>query len=384
MAHALLSPSAAHRWLNCTAAPLLEKDVKDNGSTFAEEGSLAHAIAAKKLKTFLKLDTSEEDKEIAELKDKYYCGEMEEYTDAYVSIVLEKFNAAKQRTKDAKLLVEVRLDFSHYVPEAFGTSDVVIIADDLMEVIDLKYGKGVKVSAIENPQMKIYALGAYDAFSFDYKIENIRMTIIQPRIDNLSEYEMTIQDLVNWTVDVLQPKAKEAFSGNGRQMPGKWCQFCKVNGRCRALAEQCTGIVKKHPDPTLIKPEDMAEHVLPLIPVVKTWLSSVEEYTLEQALAGTQYVGYKLVVGRSIRKITDADAVIDLLEKAGYAKDMITKPTELKSITDLEKLVGKKKFSTLCADHIFKPDGKPTLVPDEDKRQALNPMVDDFKDVNIE
>ena len=128
----------------------------------------------------------------------------------------------------------------------------------------------------------------------------------------------------------------------------------------------------------------MAEHVLPLIPVVKTWLSSVEEYTLEQALAGTQYVGYKLVAGRSIRKITDANAVIDLLEKAGYAKDMITKPTELKSITDLEKLVGKKKFSTLCADHIFKPDGKPTLVPDEDKRQALNPMVDDFKDVNIE
>lgn len=188
--HALLSPSAAHRWMNCTAAPLLEKDVEDKGSTFAEEGTLAHAYCTKKLKEFLGLSVDEEKAEIAQLDEQYHSGEMDEYTDTYKTIVLEKFNAARAKTKDAQLLVEVKLDFSHYVPDAFGTSDAIIIADGVMEVIDFKYGKGVKVSAVENPQMMIYALGAWDLFNFEYDIRKVRMTIVQPRIDNLSEFEL--------------------------------------------------------------------------------------------------------------------------------------------------------------------------------------------------
>lgn len=375
--HAILSPSAAHRWLNCTAAPLLEKDVEDKGSTFAEEGSLAHAYCAKKLKEFLGKDVSEENKEIAELNEQYHSGEMDEYTDTYKTIVLEKFNAARAKTKDAQLLVEVKLDFSHYVPDAFGTSDAVIIADGCMEVIDFKYGKGVKVSAVENPQMMIYALGAWDLFNFEYNITKVKMTIVQPRLDNLSEFEISVGDLINWAVDVLEPKAKEAYAG-GTQKPGDWCQFCKVKAKCRAIATKCVEVQQSHPDPRLISKEDMECTILPLLSTIKTWLSGVEEFSLEQALAGVQYQGFKIVEGRSVRKIIDPSAVMKLLGENGFTEESYLKPTELRSITDLEKLIGKKRFGTLCADYINKPQGKPTLVPESDKRKAMNQAKDDF------
>lgn len=375
--HAILSPSAAHRWLNCTAAPLLEKDVEDKGSTFAEEGSLAHAYCAKKLKEFLGKDVSEETKEIAELNEQYHSGEMDEYTDTYKTIVLEKFNTARAKTKDAQLLVEVKLSFSHYVPNAFGTSDAVIIADGCMEVIDFKYGKGVKVSAAENPQMMIYALGAWDLFNFEYNITKVKMTIVQPRLDNLSEFEISVGDLINWAVDVLEPKAKEAYAG-GTQKPGDWCQFCKVKAKCRAIATKCVEVRQNHPDPRLISKEDMERTILPLLSTIKTWLSGVEEFSLEQALGGVQYQGFKIVEGRSVRKITDPSAVMKLLGENGFTEESYLKPTELRSITDLEKLIGKKRFGTLCADYINKPQGKPTLVPESDKRKAMNQAKDDF------
>ena len=381
--HALLSPSAAHRWLNCTAAPLLEKDVEDKGSVYAEEGTLAHAYCAKKIKDFLKRDSSGEDKEIAELADKYHTGEMDEYTDTYKTIVLEKFNAARAKTADAQLLIEVKLDFSKFVPDAFGTADAVIIADGLMEVIDFKYGKGVKVSAHDNPQMKIYALGAYEAFSFEYNITRVKMTIVQPRIDNLSEFETSISDLLWWTRTVLTPKAEEAFSGQGKQSPGAWCQFCKVKSRCKALAKTCVDTTTANPDPKLIGKEDMESVILPKLATIKTWLAGVEEYALEQALSGVEYSGYKIVEGRSIRRITDQEAVMSLLDKEGYAKETYVKPTELRSITDLERLIGKKRFASLCAEYITKPLGKPALVPDDDKRPAFNSATDDFKNINI-
>ena len=378
--HAILSPSAAHRWMNCTAAPLLEKDVEDKGSTFAEEGTLAHAYCAKKLKEFLGLSVDDENAEIAQLAEQYHSGEMDEYTDTYKTIVLEKFNAARTKTKDAQLLVEVKLDFSHYVPDAFGTSDAIIIADGVMEVIDFKYGKGVKVSAVENPQMMIYALGACDLFNFEYNIQKVRMTIVQPRIDNLSEFEINATDLINWAVDELQPKAKEAYAG-GKQKPGEWCQFCKVKAKCKALATTCVNAQQLNQDPKLISKEEMERNILPLLSTFKTWLSGVEEYSLQQALDGVQYQGFKIVEGRSIRKITDQSAVMELLGKEGFAKESYIKPTELRSITDLEKLIGKKRFGTLCADYINKPQGKPTLVPESDKRPAFNQAADDFKDI---
>ena len=378
--HALLSPSAAHRWLNCTAAPRLEENVEDKGSSYADEGTLAHAYCAKHLKTFLGVDTVDEDAEIAQFYELYHTGEMDEYTDTYKTIVLEKFNAARTKTKDAQLLVEVKLDFSHYVPDAFGTSDAIIIADGVMEVIDFKYGKGVKVSAVENPQMMIYALGAWDLFNFEYDIRKVRITIVQPRIDNLSEFEINATDLINWAVDELQPKAKEAYAG-GKQKPGEWCQFCKVKAKCKALATTCVNAQQLNQDPKLISKEEMERNILPLLSTFKTWLSGVEEYSLQQALDGVQYQGFKIVEGRSIRKITDPSAVMELLGKEGFAKESYIKPTELRSITDLEKLIGKKRFGTLCADYINKPQGKPTLVPESDKRPAFNQAADDFKDI---
>lgn len=381
--HALLSPSAAHRWINCTAAPRLEADVADNGSDYAAEGTLAHAYCAMKLKEFLGYDISEEVAEIAELDNQYHTGEMDEYTDTYKTIVLEKYNAARAVTKDAQLLVETRLDFGEYIPEAFGTADAIIIADGTMEVIDFKYGKGVKVSAYRNPQMLIYALGAYDKFSFEYKIEQVQMTIVQPRIDNLSEYKLSVSDLMAWTTETLVPKAQQAYDGNGPQVPGDWCQFCKVKNSCRALARKCIEAAQGKPDPKLISPNELAKDVLPILPVVKTWLAGVEDFALQQALSGVQLPGWKIVEGRSIRKITDQEGAAVALNKAGYKTAEIFKPQELRTITELERLTGKKQFAAICGNYIEKPQGKPTLAPESDKRPAIDPIADDFKDINL-
>lgn len=381
--HALLSPSAAHRWMHCTAAPRLEAAAPDIESSYAQEGTLAHAYCAKKLKSFMGLGTAAEDKEIEQLNAQYHTGEMDEYTDVYKAIVLEKFNTAKALTKDAQLLIETRLDFSEYVPEAFGTSDATIIADGLMEVIDFKYGKGVRVSAVGNEQMKIYALGAYLEHCVEYRIERIRMTIVQPRIDNLSEFDMTAYDLIEWAEKELRPKAVEAFSGKGVQNPGEWCQFCKVKCGCKALAEKCTAVAHDNPDPALLSPDEIASDILPQLAIIKSWVSSMEDYTLQQALSGVAYNGYKLVEGRSVRKITDDKAVIALLSKEGYDESEYMKPAVLCGISDLEKLAGKKRFDALCADYITKPQGKPTLVTSDDKRPDYNSVATDFSDIKL-
>lgn len=381
--HALLSPSSAHRWINCTAAPRLEADVEDKGSDYAAEGTLAHAYCAQKLKAFLGLPTEGEASEIEELNDLYHTSEMDEHTDTYKTIVLEKFNAARAKTKDALLLVETRLDFRDYVPDAFGTADAIIITDDVIEVIDFKYGKGVRVSAVDNPQMMIYALGAYEKFNFDYRIDRIRMTIIQPRIDNFSEWELGVADLMDWADTVLKPKANEAYGEDGVQVPGDWCRFCKVKNRCRALAKQCIDAAANYSDPKLLSADELAADVLPILASVKTWLASVEEYALQQALSGLQLPGWKVVEGRSVRRITDQKGAAFALGKAGYKPTEIFKPQELCGLSELEKLIGKKQFAAICGEFIEKPQGKPTLVPESDKRPAINSPVDDFKSINI-
>ena len=375
--HAFLSPSASHRWLNCTPAPHLEYGVEDKGSDFALEGTLAHAYCARRLKEMLELPHEEEDAEIAELHDRFYAKEMDEYVDYYVTTVWQKYLEASDKTRDAKLLVEVRLDFSKYIPESFGTSDAVIIADGMMEVIDFKYGKGVKVDAKDNPQMQIYALGAYEAFSDEYRIESVRMTIVQPRIDNVSVADISIKNLVAWGIRILRPRAYMAYRGKGEQVPGEWCQFCKVKPRCKAIATKSMEIVRRFDDKDLLTKEDMENEILPALPVVRTWLDGIEKYALDQALSGVDYEGYKVVAGRSIRRITDAEAVSDVLSRNGYSTELFLKPRELRTITDLEKLIGRSKFSELCGEYIDKPQGKPTLVPVTDKRPPFNP-ADDF------
>ncbi len=369
--------------MNCTAAPRLEADAPDSESSYALEGTLAHAFCARKLKKHLGLSTAAEDAEIAELSPRFYSGEMDEYTDAYATAVIERLQAARTMTPDARLLVETRLDFSEYVPESFGTSDATIIADGLMEVIDFKYGKGVRVEAVHNEQMMIYALGAFLRHSLEYGIRRVRMTIVQPRIDNLSEYEISVADLLRWADEELRPKAREAFDGTGAQRPGEWCRFCRVKGACKALAGKCVDTARAMSDPALLTPEDMARDVLPWLSTVKSWVASIEEYTLQQALSGVAYSGYKVVEGRSVRRISDENAVADILHDQGYDDSEFMKPSQLCGITELERLVGKKRFTQLCGDYVTKPQGKPTLVEAGDKRPAYNTAADDFGGVEV-
>lgn len=372
-AHALLSPSAAHRWIHCTPSVRLEEGVKDEGSDFAAEGTLAHAIASRKILETLGRPHDEQDREIGELRERYYSEEMEGYTDTYRSIVLEKFNEAKTRSKDAQLLVEVRLDFGAFLPDAFGTADAVIIADDLMEVIDFKYGKGVKVDADHNPQMMIYALGALDEFLLDYDIKRVRMTIVQPRIDNLSECGMMVGELTAWRTVILKPAAEKAFAGVGDQVPGEWCQFCKVRSVCSAIAEKARQICNEDfREARLISDEDIPG-LLPLVPVLKGWLEDFASHALQRALDGAAIKGYKLVEGKSNRQITDQDALLGALLVKGYQRDDLLKKPELKAIGELEKLVGKKAFAEIGKPWLVKPQGKPTLAEESDKRPVWKP-----------
>lgn len=382
--HALLSPSAAHRWLNCTPSVRLEEGIEDKGSDFAAEGTLAHAICEQKLLTLLGRPHDEADKEIEELSPKYHSGEMDEYTDTYKAIVMEKYNAAKVNTPDAQLLVEVRLDFRSFLQDSFGTADAVIIADDLMEIIDFKYGKGVKVSASQNPQMRIYALGALDEFLLEYNIRRVRMTIVQPRIDNLSEDEMPVSSLIKWRDEVLRPASELAFRGDGEQVPGEWCRFCKVKASCKALATLATKTCNEDfKNPRLISDEDIPK-LLPLIPVLKSWMDDFTVFSLERAMAGAHLEGYKVVEGRSIRQVTDQDGLVGVLTKEGFDRDILFRPAELKTLGDLEKIVGKKKFADLSKPYVTKPQGKPALVELSDKRPplSLQSANDDFKELN--
>lgn len=372
-AHALLSPSAAHRWIHCTPSVRLEEGVRDEGSDFAAEGTLAHAIASRKILETLGRPHDEQDREIGELRERYYSEEMEGYTDTYRSIVLEKLNEAKTRSKDAQLLVEVRLDFGSFLPDAFGTADAVIIADDLMEVIDFKYGKGVKVDADHNPQMMIYALGALDEFLLDYDIKRVRMTIVQPRIDNLSECGMMVGELTAWRTVTLKPAAEKAFAGVGDQVPGEWCQFCKVRATCSAIAEKARQICNEDfREARLISDEDIPG-LLPLVPVLKGWLEDFASHALQRALDGATIKGYKLVEGRSVRQVTDQDALLGALLVKGYQRDDLLKKPELKAIGELEKLVGKKAFAEIGKPWLVKPQGKPTLAEESDKRPVWKP-----------
>lgn len=379
MAHALLSPSAAHRWLSCTPSAVLESREPDAETDFALEGTLAHAVSARKLKQWLGEDHRGEDEEIAALWPRFGSGEMDEYTDEYVSIVLAKLAEAQRVCSDARLLVERRVEFGDYAPGSFGTADAVIIADGVMDVVDFKYGKGVRVDAERNPQMMLYGLGAYMAESFAYNIASVRMTIVQPRIGNVSSWEISAEALEDWAEYVLKPKAMMAARGEGDAAPGEWCRFCRVKGKCRALASMCLEVASSA-DARLLSPDEMAHDVLPRLATIKSWIDSVESLALESALSGTRFDGYKIVEGRSVRRFSDPLAVREALLRAGYNADQIDKPLELRGITELERLVGKKLLAEMCGEWLVKPKGKPTLVPVSDKRPPYNPAADDFTD----
>jgi hypothetical protein len=386
--HALLGASSAARWLNCTPSARLTEKIEDTISEYAAEGTLAHSIGEMLLRIELGgndgADVAEFEEFLKETRNNklYYEGMVDEVED-YTGYVMEQYNAALAKTKDAKIFLEEKLDYSTYVPSGFGTGDCIIIADGEMEIIDLKFGKGVEVSPVDNPQLKLYALGAYEKYSFIYGIEKIKMTIAQVRLNNISSSDISAEMLEEWAENVVKPKAKLAYAGKGEQVPGEWCTFCKVKATCSARATANIAFYSAHSDrdKKLLDIVEIAE-ILGMANELKKWADDIQAYALETALEGTKYPGWKLVEGRSNRKITDEDALATKLMAEGYKENKIYKPKTLEGITALEKVVGKKKFAELAAGLIDKPPGKPTLVSEDDNRPELDSIETEFDFIN--
>ena len=361
MAHAILSASASSRWLHCTPSARLERKFPDASSPYALEGSRAHERAEYFLNRFLKTG----DSNVLIREDV----EMNDAVQIYVNICVEKINEARTASPDAQIKVEQRLDFSRWVPEGFGTGDMVMVSDKYFEVVDLKYGKGVPVSAINNSQMRLYALGMYEAFGYLYGADEVRMTIVQPRLDSVSTETISVKDLLAWGEGVKK-KAKIAFKGEGEFCAGNHCRFCKARNTCRVHAEYELKNVKEDLQTAELEDFEISD-ILLRAKSIKTWLDGLEAYALGKALDGYDWPGMKLVEGRSNRKITNDAIAANNLMNAGFGAEEIYKPRALRSITDLEKLCGKKMFGELMSGVIEKPPGKPTLVSIDDKRQAL-------------
>lgn len=373
--HALLSASSAERWINCPPSARLCEGLEDTNSPYAAEGTLAHKIAEMILTA--ELEKTDVCLEKAKSNELYYEGMIEEI-EKYTNYVIETYNAALSKTKDAVIFLEETLDYSNYAPDGFGTGDCIIIADGEMEIIDLKFGTGVEVSPVNNAQLKLYALGAYEKFGFIYGIEKITLTIAQVRKNNISSWTITASMLEEWAEKELKEKAKLAYEGKGEQNPGAWCTFCKIKATCRARAETNLTFYNIHnKDPHFLGIAEIAE-ILGQADEIEKWAKEIKQYALDEALKGTKYPGWKLVEGRSNRVIDDEAALANILLEAGYAEEEIYKPRALEGFTNLEKLVGKKRFTELAEGLISKPPGKPTLVPEDDKRPELDSAEYDF------
>lgn len=375
--HARLSASGAKRWLTCTPSARLEEKFEDSTSSYAEEGTQAHRLAEMKARHNLLrcIARSDLDETIAQIKPD---PEMDEVTDQYIDILAERLAEAKSQTKDAELLLEQRLDFSHIVPEGFGTGDAIILADGTLEVIDLKYGKGIPVSAYDNPQARLYAIGALNKFGHLYDIHTIRSTIVQPRIDNISTEEISVEDLEKWGEDYVKPRAILADQGKGEYVTGEHCRFCKAKAVCRARAEEALSIVKHEFQQPPVLSDDEIPQILDILDKAEAWIKDIRDYAYQKALGGMRWDGWKLVEGRSNRTYIDDTLVAEKLIDSGMLPETIY-DMKLKGITAMEKILGKTKFQEQLSSLVIKPAGKPTLVPENDKREEINSVQHDFK-----
>lgn len=358
--HAILSASGSARWLACPPSARINAELPETTSIYAEEGTKAHALAEKTLNGYLAGGSADVQSDNEEMK---------EAVQRYVDICIEKINAAKVASPDAVVHVEFRLDFSTYVPDGFGTGDMVIVSDKSLEICDLKYGKGVPVSAEGNTQMRLYALGAVEEFGMLYAFDTVHMTIIQPRLDSVSTDTLSAGKLLDWGRSII-PVAKEAYDGKGEFKAGDHCRFCKFRPRCKALAAYMTEKTALRKKQTLTDLETVS--ILQAANDIKRWLTDLEDYALGKALDGYDWPGMKLVEGRSKRVITDPDAAATALINLGFVPSAVYKPRELQTLTALEKLVGKKSLAEALGDIIEKPSGKPTLVELSDKRPPFD------------
>lgn len=377
--HALLSPSAAHRWLHCTAAPHLEANEPDGGSEYAAEGTLAHALCAGLLEKYRREDPSYPDALIH--CDGAADSDMAEAVRTYCEYVQGIDAEAGRTCPDPYMAVETYLDLSDWAPGAFGTADCLIASDDTLDVMDFKFGRGVRVSAVRNPQLMMYALGALGELEASYTPQRVRLHIVQPRLGNISVWELPRAELMRWGEETLRPAAREAYRGPGRQVPGDWCRFCRVHGRCSAVAGALAADVNAAPDPRLLDAAGIAA-VLERAAMYKSWLTAVEERAMGTAMAGETVPGFKLVRGRSIRRVTDPDRLTARLIDAGLSLEACYRPRELRTITELEKAVGRKRFAECSAGCIERPEGKPALVPESDSRPAWTPS-DTINDIDL-
>lgn len=372
--HAILSASSSHRWMNCTPSARLEQEFKEYESTAAKEGTAAHALAEHKLKRKLKMRS---DRPVSEFNDE----DMELYTDDYSDYVYEQYKKAQRYDENAQIFIEQKLDFSCYVPDGFGTGDAVIISKGKIQIIDLKYGQGVLVDAENNSQMMLYALGALKKFGKDYEIKKVKLVIFQPRRENVSVWETTVTQLKKWAEKELRPRAEMAFKGTGNYQPGSHCQFCKAAAKCRARAEENLKLAQEEFKKPPLFTDAEIESILSKIQGLKKWADEIWEFALEQALKGKQWNGFKVVQGKSVRKYSDEQKVVDACNKAGY-KDIYVK--KLITLTEMEKLMGKKVFNEVLGSLIEKPAGKPTLVEESDKRPAVTTAMNEFSVIKEE
>ena len=368
-AHAVLSASSSKRWLNCPPSAKLNAEIPDITTEYAKEGTDAHELAEYKVNQLLGIKADNP----AENLD-YYNQEMEDCTDIYAQYIAEQMS----QYSSPVVMVEQRIDFSRYVPGGFGTGDCIIVADDTLTVVDFKYGKGVAVEAEYNPQMMLYALGALEMFSILYDINEVKMVIFQPRIENISEFSMPISDLMSWAENELKPKAELAAKGEGEFCAGEHCRFCKVKATCRKRAEYNLAIAKYDFAPPDMLEDSEIEMILKRADALTAWAADVKEYAISEALKGRKWNGYKVVEGRSNRKYTDEKMAAAVVKKAG--KDPYSEPKIL-GITEMTKLLGgRKKFDELLSRYVCKPQGKPTLVPESDKRKEWGSAENDFQE----
>ncbi len=381
--HARLSASGAKKWMNCPGSIQLEENFEDKPSEFAQEGTNAHALGEAKIRLATKeynrtkYHNATRNLEITE--------DMEDYAESYKNYVIERYNSALQKTPDAILMLEQRLDFSKYVPNGFGTGDAVIITEGKLEIIDLKYGKGIEVSAVDNPQLRLYALGAYETFDMLYDFDVVEMTIYQPRLDNISSESISVAELLEWGKSVKKAAQLANDDSVTDCIAGKHCDtgFCKARPVCRAYAEERQKMaVYDFKPPAMLTVAEIAD-IIEQSASLEKWAKLVCDYALEQAYKrGVEYPGYKVVEGRSNRKYSKPDSeVAKILTDNGYRESDIL-VHKLKGITDIEKLLGKKTFAEILGNCIVKPPGKPTLVCLDDKRPAINSAMqaqEDFK-----
>ncbi|WP_308007901.1 DUF2800 domain-containing protein [uncultured Fusobacterium sp.] len=383
MAHAILSASGASRWMACTPSARLEERFPDSTSEYAKEGTLAHELCELKVRKNLiePMHTRTYNSKLKKIKEhELWQDEMDRHTDTYLEYIQELVHSYNCTPA---VMVEKKVDFSSYVPDGFGTADCIIIAEGVLHVIDFKYGKGVAVSAENNSQMKLYGLGAYLEYSFLYAINKVKMTIVQPRLDEvISEYEISTTELMEWAEEVVKPLAEKAYKGEGTYIAGNHCKFCRAKATCRERARMNLEVAKfDFKEPALLSDEEVGE-ALKMAQDLAKWAEDLKDYALAESLKGKLIPGWKAVEGRGSRVFTDNEEALKVLINSGIDETMLYERKQL-TLAQIEKVLGPKQFKELVGNMVEKSPGKPTLVLDTDKREAISnktTAVEDFKE----